>query len=65
MKALLVALLLIVALLVVGFFVLPVLLAQVPAIGVGLGLVLVLAGLLWPTKTKCAGLHCPGCSDHH
>ncbi|MFC3382787.1 hypothetical protein [Couchioplanes azureus] len=35
-----------------------------PAVAGGLGLVLLLAALLWPRKRTCGGLHCPGCRHH-
>ncbi|MFI5491858.1 hypothetical protein [Actinoplanes sp. NPDC051859] len=47
-----------------GLLLVPLITAHAPAIVGGLGVVLLLAALLWPRKRTCSGLHCPGCRHH-
>jgi hypothetical protein len=54
------------ALLAAGLFLLPLLLAHAPALVGALGVLLLLAALLWPRR-QCTGvqIHCTGCKHHH
>ncbi|GAA4963841.1 hypothetical protein [Actinoplanes utahensis] len=65
MRLLLALLLLGTALAGMGFLIVPVLIANGPAVLGGLGvLLLVIAAVIPRRKPKCTGHHCAGCSDH-
>jgi hypothetical protein len=66
MRLLFIVLAIIGALITAGFLLLPLLLAHAPALVGALGVLLLLAALLWPRR-KCTGfeIHCTGCKHHH
>jgi hypothetical protein len=48
-----------------GFYLLPLLLANGPAVLGGLGVLCLIAAAVIPRrKPKCTGHHCGGCTDH-
>ncbi|GGQ78501.1 hypothetical protein GCM10010166_55860 [Couchioplanes caeruleus subsp. azureus] len=64
MRAALLILAVLTVLFLTGWLLVPLIAAHAPAIVGGLGMVLLLAALLWPRKRECGGLHCPGCRRH-
>jgi hypothetical protein len=59
--ALLVALVLLIG---VGWWGLPLLVAHAPGLIGLLGAVLLVLALFLPSRSKCEGFHCSGCSNH-
>ena len=47
-----------------GLVLLPLLVANLPAVAGALGVLLLLLALLLPGKPPCVGLHCSGCRRH-
>lgn len=64
MRILLILLAVVGVLVAAGFWLVPVLIAQAPAVIGFLGLLLLIVAAFWRSTPPCSGLHCSGCKNH-
>ncbi len=64
MRILLVLLAVVGALVAAGFWFVPILIAQAPAVIGFLGLLFLIVAACWRSAPPCSGLHCSGCKNH-